>query len=381
MPRYLRFILLLIGFIPYAAKVPYMLRAWSDSPQDRFDWIFVSMFALLFPLAWLKTRKRMQVAAVDYAVLIVLLPALLGYGAAVYATINALQILCGIAIAYSVFWLIYGGQNAYRMLPVFALLTLGITSTTYWINYYVGDPGMTSGYLIKFTTAGILLLWLAVNLRWETKVQTRSLLYSGAVCLAILYIWQSEETSSQKGAPVILQLSEGKTGPYLGQTQEVTADDIRFFGEDSVIEKFYYIGDASGIYILALTCGRKINSIHPASHCLRSSGWTILSEEILKTSIDEDALYLTEIVAESQNQTYLFWVLYSNSEFSTGSFVHFRKEWNRDETWHTYQLMIPLESEESQSLIKARKEILALLQDTKKHSSKTEECHQIPLID
>jgi hypothetical protein len=361
MPRYLRFVLLFIGFIPYAAKLPYMLRAWSNSPQDRFDWIFVSIFVLLFPLVWLKTRKRKEVATVDYTVLIVLVPALLGYVASLYVAINALQILCGIAIAFSVFWFIYGGQNAYRVLPLFGLLAVGITSTTYWINYYVGDPGMLSGYLIKFTTAGILLIWLATNLLWERKIQTRSLLYSGAVCVAALYIWQSEESSAQKGAPILLQLSEGKTGPYLGQTQEVTDDDIRFFGEDSAIEKYYYIGDANGVYILALTCGTKINSIHPASHCLRSSGWTILSEEIFQTTINEDPIYVSEIVAQSQNQRYLFWVWYSNSVFSTGSFVHFRKEWDRDETWQTYQLMVPLKNEETQSLINARKELLSLL--------------------
>jgi hypothetical protein len=151
-------------------------------------------------------------------------------------------------------------------------------------------------------------------------------------------------------------------GNYLGQTQEVTANDIRFFGEDSEIDKYYYIGDSKGIYILALTCGSKINSIHPASHCLRTSGWTILTEEIFKTSLNEQDVYLTEIVAEHQNTPYLFWVWYTNSEYSTGSFVHFRKEWKRDITWRTYQFMVPLEREDdNHSLIKARKEMLSLL--------------------
>ncbi|WPJ96834.1 hypothetical protein SH580_03830 [Coraliomargarita algicola] len=362
MPRYLRFILLFIGFVPYGAKLPYMFLAWRDSPQDRFDWIFVALFTVLFPLVWLLTRKRQEVATVDYTVLIVLIPSLIGYAITMYAAINALQIICGISIAFSVFWLIYGGQNAYRVLPSFGLLFLGVTSTTYWINYYVGDPGMMSGYIIKFATALILLAWLTLNILWERKVQTRSLLYSGAVCLTLLYIWQSEESSSEQGAPVVLELSAGKSGTYLGQSQEVTESDIRFFGEDSEIEKYYYIGDSDGIYILALTCGSKINSIHPASHCLRTSGWTIHSEEIFKTTLDEDTVYISEIVAESQNMTYLFWVWYTNPEFSTGSFVHFRKEWKRNVTWNTYQLMIPLnDKEDPQALIKARKEIQSLI--------------------
>ncbi|MBT63191.1 MAG: hypothetical protein CML13_08265 [Puniceicoccaceae bacterium] len=363
MPRYLRFTLLFIGFIPFGAKLPYMYRAWRDSPQDRFDWIFVTLFAILFPLVWIKTRKREEVATVDYTVLIVLIPSLLVYAAAMHMAINALQIICGICTAFSVFWLIYGGQNAYRVLPTFGLLFLGVTSTTYWVNYYVGDPGMMSGHIIKFAAALILLAWQTINILWEKKVQTRSLLYSGAVLLAMLYIWQSEESSSEQGAPMVLSLTPGKVGTYLGQAQEVTENDIRFFGEDSEIEKFYYIGDDQGIYILALTCGSKINSIHPASHCLRTSGWVIHSEEILTANLHEEPVYITEIVAESQNAAYLFWVWYSNPDYSTGSFVHFRKEWQRDVTWHTYQLMIPLTNKDDASgLIQARKELRALLE-------------------
>lgn len=361
MPRYLRLSLLLIGFIPYAIKLPYMFQAWNDSPLDRFDWIFVLLFALLFPLIWMKTRKRKEVAQVDYAVLIVLLPTILAFGAAIYLSINALQILCGIAFAFTMFWFIYGGQNAYRVLPAFGLLTLGVTSTTYWINYYVGDPEMIAGYILKFTAAGILLLWLTSNFIWERKVRTRTLLFAGASCLALLYIWQNEQVSSLKGAPISLELSEGKTGPYLAQSQEVTSDDIRFFGEDSEIDKYYYIGDAEGIFILAVTCGTKVNSIHPASHCLRVSGWTVLSEDISTIALNEKTLYLTEILAEYRNATYLFWVWYSNPDFSTGSFVHFRKEWRSDQTWQTYQLMLPLKDNDLQNLIAARKELLSLL--------------------
>ena len=32
------------GFVPLACKMPYMFRAWRQSPLDRFDWIFGALF-------------------------------------------------------------------------------------------------------------------------------------------------------------------------------------------------------------------------------------------------------------------------------------------------------------------------------------------------
>lgn len=220
---------------------------------------------------------------------------------------------------------------------------------------------MMAGHLIKYAAALVLCLWLAVNFIWEKKVQTRTLLYAGAVVLTIFYVALSNSTTSKKGAPLLLPLAEGKNGGYLSQAQEVTVNDIRFFGEDSQIERYYYIGDGAGIHILGVTCGNKINSIHPASHCLRSSGWIILSEEIAKVNLAGEDVYLGEIIAQYQNAPCLFWVWYSNSEYSTGSFVHFRKDWSEDEIWHTYQIMVPLQGMELPELNTARKELLSLL--------------------
>lgn len=357
MPRYLRFLLLIAGFVPYVVKLPYIMRAWDNSPQDRLDWVFVLLFAILFPLVWMLTRKRKEVAKADFYVLIVLLPAVFGYAASIHMGINAIQIICGIAIAYSVFWLIYGGQNAYRVLPAFALLGLGVTSTTYWINHYFDSSQIIHGFVIKAVFTGFLLLWLLVNYLREKQIETKTLLFGGAVCVASFLIWQSSALSTETGPAIVLNLSEGKVGPYLGQSQEVTAEDIRFFGEDSEVEKFYYIGSEDGIYVLAITCGEKINSIHPASHCLRSSGWTVVSEEIIRTGVSGPTSNVNEVIAEDANGRYVFWVWYTNMDFSTASFVHFRKKWKRDEIWRTYQVMVPLRGETSDVLVSARTQL------------------------
>lgn len=362
MPRYLRFTLLFAGFLPYAVKLPYMFRAWTVSPQDRYDWIFILLFAMLFPSVWMLTRKRRQVTGMDCHALILLIPAFLGYGAALYESINAVQILCGIAIAFSVFWLIYGGQNTYRMFPTFAMLALGVTSTTYWINYFIASAHILSGLVIKLILAAILLLWLISNYLWEKKVKSGTILFAGAVCVVLLLTWQNSKATTQSGAAVMLKLSEGKHGTYLGRCQELTAEDIRFFGTDNRLEKYYYIADVNGIFVLAITCDRNVNSIHPASHCLRSSGWTVLSEEIIQTEIDHKSFYVDEIVTEKSDTPFLLWVWYSNSRFSTGSFMYFRRMWNRHEVWHTYQVMIPMQENNPENIKKARQGLKAFLE-------------------
>jgi hypothetical protein len=339
-----------------------MARAWSESPQDRFDWIFVLTFLVFFPLVWMLTRKRKEVAKADFSVLIALIPSLAGYFFALQAGINALQIISGIAISYSMFWLIYGGQNAYRVLPIFAMLGLGVTSTTYWINYYVDSPEIIHGVIIKFAIAVIFLVWLTLNFLREKIVQTRTLFFAGAVCIGLLFIWQSEETLSKPEAAVILNLTDGKVGPYLGQSQEVTADDIRFFGQDSLVEKFYYVGQEYGIHVLALTCGSKINSVHPASHCLRSAGWTVQSEAVRGIVLNENDFNINEVSAEYRGDAYLFWVWYSNPEISTASFVDFRKRWSSDVVWRTYQVMVPVGEMTEANLFEARRQLRSFLE-------------------
>ncbi len=362
MPRPLRFILLFAGFIPYAVKLPYMLNAWQTSPQDKYDWIFIFLFTLLFPLVWTLTRKRHQVSQIDCHALFLLIPAVVMYIISWITQINAAQIFCAIAIAFAVFWLIYGGQNTYRMFPTFALLGLGVTSTTYWLNYYISSPHILPGLIFKAVSALILILWLLSNYLWEKKVRSETILFAGSVCIVIIIIGLNGMTVNQQGTPVILNLEEAKKGTFIGRAQDVTKQDIRFFGSDSVIDRYYFVGTNKGIFVLAITCGQKVNSIHPASHCLRTSGWTIVSEKIKKMEINGKTFYIDEIITENNNSTFLMWVWYSNSGFSTSSFVYFRRMWNQSETWHTYQIMISLDNRNQSSIHAAQDQLQDFVQ-------------------
>ncbi len=367
MPKFLRLFVLLAGFLPYAAKLPYMFHAWRSSPQDRLDWIFVTLFALLFPAVWLRTRKRQPAFGIDYYALFLLIPALLGYGLFFYMRINAGQIASGIVIAFAVFQLLYGSQNAHRLLPAFGILALGVTSSTYWINYFVANfPLHVPGLAIKAIAAVLLFLWLLANCSRERKVRPGSLLFTVAVGLALLCIWQNNQAAMQTGSPVILSLSEGETGGYLSRRQEVTADDIRFFGADSRIDKYYYVADTDSFHILALTCGENVNSIHPASHCLRGAGWTVHSENIITTEIGGKTFHVNEIAAQKQNVTVLLWAWYTNERSSTGSFINFRRTWNRSDVWRTYQVMTSLQNFTPESRNAARLRMQTFLQSLAK---------------
>ena len=45
------------GFVPLACKMPYMFRAWRQSPLDRFDWIFGALFLEPAPGTPRKARR------------------------------------------------------------------------------------------------------------------------------------------------------------------------------------------------------------------------------------------------------------------------------------------------------------------------------------
>ena len=48
------------GFVPLACKMPYMFRAWRQSPLDRFDWIFGALFLAAAGIAWSRLRERRE---------------------------------------------------------------------------------------------------------------------------------------------------------------------------------------------------------------------------------------------------------------------------------------------------------------------------------
>jgi len=128
-------------------------------------------------------------------------------------------------------------------------------------------------------------------------------------------------------------------GEFIGR--EPTHDDNfqRFF-HTSDAHSYEYASPSHIYNLLAVTCGTNIHEIHPASHCLRSSGWHIDKEQLVEVTVKNHLFSVTEIEASRRGRSILVWVWYSSPKVSVGNFLAFRRLWEADTHWETYQLAV-----------------------------------------
>ena len=130
-------------------------------------------------------------------------------------------------------------------------------------------------------------------------------------------------------------------GEFWGRNILPDANTKRFFAT-SKVNQYRYTKNDIDISVLAVQCGRDIHEIHPASHCLRTSQWTVHSETMLYL---QENFAVTEIDAQKGRTRILVWVWFSNEKFSTPSFLRFRRKFQPDGKYFTYQISIPLYSD------------------------------------
>ena len=137
------------------------------------------------------------------------------------------------------------------------------------------------------------------------------------------------------------------------------ANTKRFFAT-STVKQYRYTKGNTDISVLAVKCGNDIHEIHPASHCLRTSFWTVTSEKILYL---QDNLAVTEIEAHKYSKHYLIWVWYSGDDFSTPGFLGFRRHFRSSGNFYTYQISTLIQENSVQS-----RKILQQFVDSLKHA-------------
>ncbi|MGE4565310.1 MAG: hypothetical protein AB7F32_10610, partial [Victivallaceae bacterium] len=122
-------LLVITGFLPFLYKLPYMLNAWLTSPLDRYDAIFIALFALCIGagLARMPAKGRQHIIFFSAAMVI----GGVGFGLGLIKQINALSIVGGILFAWGTYGLIRGWNGAFHLMPAFGLLLLSCTSSTY----------------------------------------------------------------------------------------------------------------------------------------------------------------------------------------------------------------------------------------------------------
>ena len=326
-----KIIFILLSFVPLCWHSPYLLQAWQSSRLDQWDWIF---YLAAVPAAiWAMWKEKL--GKCDFYALILLIPMLcLTFGKS-FHHINALLIISAAGVIFSTVWLLGAWTVAYRILPAAVILLLGTPSSSYQLSLLLMCP-VYLAWAVKFLLAMLCFGWIWYNKRSGTVIRCGTLCFLAAVLASALLMLHSKELYFE-GRSFIPEFP-AHCGDFWGRTIQPDENTKRFFAT-STVKQYRYTKNNVDISVLAVKCGRDIHEIHPASHCLRTSMWTVCSENILYL---QDNFAVTEIEAKKGTNHILVWVWYSSEKFSTPGFLGFRRHFTPGGNYYTCQVSLPL---------------------------------------
>ena len=325
----MKIFLILLSFLPLVLHSPYLLQAWRGSRLDHWDWIF---YLLSIPAAVWAFRGEKRGKA-DFYALLLLVPAFVLTAVPSLHHINALSIIAAVLVVFSAAWLIYSWRFAYRMIPAAAILLLGTPSSSYQLSLLLMCP-VYLAWGMKFLLAVLCFVLIWCNKRFELHVKRGTLFFLSASLLTAFVLMHTRELYF-KGKSFIPDFPT-HCGDFWGRRIQPDENTRRFFAT-STVRQYRYTRNNSDISVLAVKCGSDIHEIHPASHCLRTSMWTVNSE---KTVSLQENFAVTEIDAQKGSVRMLVWVWYSSDEFSTPGFLGFRRHFKPGGNYYTYQVSV-----------------------------------------
>ena len=342
-------VLMLCSVIPLIMQTPYLISAWRSSRLDQWDWIYY----LLALTAMLWAFSKEKVGKYDYQALFLLLPMIFIALTPAYHKVNALAVAGSVGCIFAAIWAIGSWHLACRILPAAVILLMGTPSSSYAFSLLLMSP-VWLAWLAKFMLAMICLVWIWLNKRFDLQIKRGTLFFTAAVLGCSLLLLHSKEIYFA-GRSFIPEFSI-HISDYWGRAIDPDENTKRFFAT-STVKQFRYAKNDIDISVLAVKCGSDIHEIHPASHCLRTSSWTVHAEKILYLLSD---LAVTEIEAQKGSHRMLVWVWYSGKEFSTPGFLGFRRHFRSGKEYYTYQISVPIYKSVEQSRIDLRKFVHSL---------------------
>ena len=326
-----KIIFLLISAIPLCMHSPYLVQAWSSSRLDKLDWLF---YLLSIPAAVWAVRKEKS-GKEDHYALFLLLPMLFLTITTPFHQINAVGVASAVLMIFAAVWLLYSWQFAYRIIPAALILLLGTPSSSYQLSLLLMCP-VAMAWAVKFLAVVLCFIWIYCNRRFGWLVKKGTFFFIAAVGCSCFLLVHTKEIYFE-GESFIPEFPV-HVGEFWGRRIQPDENTLRFFVTGKV-EQYRYTGNDTDISVLAVRCGDDIHEIHPASHCLRTSQWTVISEKILYL---QDNFAVTEIDAEKGSFRCLVWVWYSSEDFSTPGFLGFRRHFRKGGNYYTYQISIPV---------------------------------------
>ena len=327
----IKVILLFLSALPLVCQIPYFFQAWTGSRLDHWDWIYY----LLGIGAMIGALYDRRLGKSDWRGICLLVPMLILTFSTPYHQINALSIAAGVGVIFAAAWSIGAWAFAYALLPAVIILLLGTPSSSYHISLLLNSP-VWAAWSVKLLLAMGCLAWIWGNRKFKWQIKPGTLFFAAAVLATFLLLMHTKELYFTGKAftpdfPV-------KAGAFFGRNIEPDDNTKRFFAT-STVRQYRYIKKGCEISVLAVKCGKNIHEIHPASHCLRTSLWTVHSE---KLHYLQDNFAVTQIDAQKGSSRYLVWVWFSSEEFSTPSFLGFRRQFKVRGNYFTYQISVPV---------------------------------------
>ena len=286
----LKMVLLALAAVPFVLKISYLARVWGTTGLDGVRlglWgsaaFLVMVVAMVAKLVWRFQTKPMSLRSrTMWLLLIPLALYIVGY----VLELNSLQIVASVGVLWMAAWSLYGRVTGLMLAPAVVFGILAVPGSSYWMDKIASSLSapVEAAYVPAFSA----------------RSQTGYL---------------GREVSPEQGARRLYRTSE--------------------------MHQLRYVNPSNVVSVLAVTVGKDIHEIHPAPHCLKTSGWSVVSEELRLVPLASRAtpLALNEVVAQAWNGSrILMWVWYSSPKSETGSFIRFRHLQSQSADWKTYQV-------------------------------------------
>jgi hypothetical protein len=248
--------------------------------------------------------------------------------------INAVLIISAVGVIFSMVWLVGSWRMAYRVLPAAIILLLGTPSSSYQLSLLLMYP-VYLAWAVKAVLLLLCFVWIWYNRCSGKLIKCGTACFTVAVLATGFLLMHTKELYFEGKAFIPEFVSH--CGDFWGRSIRPDANTKRFFAT-STVKQYRYTRNNTDISVLSVKCGNDIHEIHPASHCLRTSMWTVNSESIQYL---QDNFAVTEIDAQKGNARILVWVWYSSENFSTPGFLGFRRHFKPGKNYYTYQISVP----------------------------------------
>ena len=322
--------------IPFCCTLPYTVHSWKTSPMDRMNWIFLLAFLLVAVCAAPAVADSLKQRKYDWYALLATAATAALYAAGITKQIYMIRILAGTWFWWTGIWFFCGWKAAWATIPAFGALSLGCTSTTFLMCRHLSIQPQTALFL-KLGAAVACTAVCAVLMLTDYVMKREVfwfLLAAGTILTGTLVSRGTGKTAAAF-RPDLTKTVEG----FTITESPLSEDSIRFF-EGATVHQYAISDGVFHASILEVKCGDDIHKIHPASHCLRSSGAEILSEKVvMHTMPDGRNLPVTEIRSKLHGTPILTFVWYTGPEETIGSFYTFRRKWSPSEQWYSYQVV------------------------------------------